>query len=291
MSRTLENQKSTGSGEMTRNFPTDYFIPSDLQAYAGEIQNVLSHLITDARLARFESVAKSRTRAIMPIFESTHHCHNISAVLRTVDAFGFQDVSFVYNQPNMKFRTHDSVERGSSSWLTARRTTSIAACAQALKASKYKIFLVSLPSFARTAEHYDKGLPSFSSQQIGNDTFRQVVGENRIALVSGNEKLGLAEEWAQYADGYLHVEMNGFVESLNVSVCSGILLHDLKSRWLERCSHRELHKHEKSLLIEHWISKSLPNARQVLEHTHTNLLPWFDFVRSGHFFKPFEHMN
>ena len=43
-----------------------------------------------------------------------------------------------------------------------------------------------------------------------------MVGENRIALVSGNEKLGLAEEWAQYADGYLHVEMNGFVESLNV---------------------------------------------------------------------------
>lgn len=287
MSRTQENQKSTGSGEMTRNFPTDYFIPPDLQVYAGEIQNVLSLLLTEARLARFESVAKSRTRAIMPVFESTHHCHNISAVLRSADAFGFQDVSFVYNQPNMKFRTNDSVERGSSSWLTARRTTSISSCATALKASGYKIFLVSLPSFARTAEHYNDCLPSFSSQQIGNDEFKQVVGTQRIALVSGNEKLGLSQEWAQYADGYLHVEMSGFVESLNVSVCSGILLHDLKARWINNCSSTELQNHEKTLLIEHWIAKSFPNARQVVERTHPHILPWFDFVRAGHFYQPF----
>jgi tRNA (guanosine-2'-O-)-methyltransferase len=276
---------------MTRNFPTDYFIPSDLQVHAGAIQNVLSHLLTEARLARFKSVAKSRTRAIMPVFESTHHCHNISAVLRTADAFGFQDVSFVYNQQNMKFRTHDSVERGSSSWLTARRTTSIASCAQVLKASMYKIFLVSLPTFARTADHYNDSLPSFSSQQIGSDLFNQVVGSNRIALVSGNEKLGLSQEWAPYADGYLHVDMNGFVESLNVSVCSGILLHDLKTRWLGRVRSSELLYHEKRLLIDHWISKSVPNARQVVERTHPRLLTWFDFVRSGDFYRPFDGQN
>lgn len=282
-----QNQKPSGSGEMTRNFPTDYFIPSDLQVYAGEIKNVLSHLLTDARLARFNSVAKSRSRYVMPIFESTHHCHNISAVLRTADAFGFQDVSFVYHQKDMKFRTNDSVERGSSSWLTARRTSSIAACAEALKASQYKLFLVSLPSFARTATHYNSELPSFSSQQIGTDAFTQVVGQSKIALISGNEKLGISQEWAQYADGYLHVEMNGFVESLNVSVCSGILLHDLKTRWLERASFPALLDHEKSLLIEHWISKSLPNARQVIERKKPELLRWFDFVRSGHFYAPF----
>lgn len=272
---------------MTLNFPTDYFIPSDLQVYAGEIQNVLSHLLTDARLARFESVAKSRTRAVMPVFESTHHCHNISAVLRTADAFGFQDVSFVYHQADMKFRTNDSVERGSSSWLTARRTTSIATCARSLKLSKYKIFLVSLPSFARTAVHYNEHLPSFSAQHIGSTEFNQVVGGHKIALISGNEKLGLSQEWAQHADGYLHVEMNGFVESLNVSVCAGILLHDLKTRWLTNCPSPELEAHERNLLIEHWISKSFPNARQVVERTHPHLLPWFDFIRSGQFYKPF----
>lgn len=287
MNPTRQNEKPSGIGEKTQNFPTDYCIPAELQVYVGEIKNGLASSISQARLARFESVAKSRTRAVMPVFESTHHCHNISAVLRTADAFGFQDVSFVYHQKDMKFRTNDSVERGSSSWLSARRTTSIARCAQTLKAANYKIFLVSLPSFARTSEHYKSDLPSFSSQQIGSEPFNTIAGAHRIALVSGNEKLGLSHAWADYADGYLHVTMDGFVESLNVSVCAGILLHDLKSRWLATNPQPGLLEHEITLLVDHWIAKSVPNGRQIIEREHPHILPWFDFVRSGQFYAPF----
>jgi tRNA (guanosine-2'-O-)-methyltransferase len=224
----------------------------------------------------------------MPVFESTHHSHNISAILRTADAFGFQDVGFVYNQPEMKFRISDSVERGSSTWLCARRTNSISHCATVLKSSGYKIFLVSLPSFARTSTHYESTLPSFAAHEIGSETFQHVVNGHRIALVSGNEKYGISEEWVPFADGYLHVGMNGFVESLNVSVCAGILLHALRTQWLLPRGGELLTEGEQNLMVEHWIARSCQNARQVMERNAPLLLPWFEFVRGGKFFTPFD---
>lgn len=277
----------TGPSDNTRNLPTDYFIPTDLQGDFGSIQNVLSPMLTDDRVRRLNDVAARRTRSVMPVFESTHHSHNISAVLRTADAFGFQDVSFVYHQPEMKFRVNDSVERGSSSWLLTRRTSSVETCASILKAAGYKLFLVSLPTFARTSEHYENTLPSFPAEQIGSPAFNAIVGNSRIALVSGNEKFGISSEWNRFADGYLHVGMCGFVESLNVSVCAGILLHALQNRWQTTVDSHSLTDTEQSLIVEHWLARSCQNARQIIERENPRLLPWFEFVRGGKFYMPF----
>lgn len=280
-------RKWTGPSDNTRNLRTDYFIPTDLQGDFGGIQKVLSQIVTTDRLNRLVEVAALRTRAVMPVFESTHHSHNISAVLRTADAFGFQDVSFVYHQPDMKFRLSDSVDRGSSMWLMTRRTTSIEECAHILKAAGYKILLVSLPTFARTSGHYQKSLPSFAAHEIGNTDFNAVIGDSRIALISGNEKFGVSDAWVEFADGYLHVEMSGFVESLNVSVCAGILLHALRNQWIRSDKTHALTPSEQALLVEHWLARSCQNARPVIERESPLLLPWFEFVRGGKFYSPF----
>lgn len=276
-----------GPSDNTRNLPTDYFIPTDLQGDFGQLTKVLSPMLTSERVQRLIQVASTRTRAVMPVFESTHHSHNISAVLRTADALGFQDVSFVYHQPDMKFRLSDSVERGSSTWLLTRRTTSIEQCAQSLKTAGYKIFLVSLPTFARTAVHYQDSLPSFSADKIGSSAFNSLVGNSRVALVSGNEKFGISEDWIPFADGYVHVEMCGFVESLNVSVCAGILLHALKTQWLPSTSSHLLTPSEQQLIVEHWLARSCQNARQIIERENSLLVPWFEFTRGGKFYMPF----
>lgn len=277
-----------GPTDNTRTFRTDYFIPTDLQGDFGQVRKVLSRMLTTERIERFFQIAARRSRGVMPVFESTHHCHNISAVLRTAEAMSFQDVSFVYNQPAMKFRIHDSVERGSGEWLSVRRTNSIASCARSLKDSNYKIFLISLPSFARTSGHYQRHLPSFTAHDIGSPNFLSVLENYRIAVVSGNEKYGISEEWTQWADGYLHVEMAGFVESLNVSVCAGILLESLRSKWLPKATPHSLSPAEQELLVEHWIARSCQNARHIIEHENPNLLPWFEFIRSGKFYSPFD---
>lgn len=287
MSPILQNIFWSGPSDNTRNSRTDYFIPADLQGDFGRITSILSANVTEERVKRLTEVASTRSRAVMPVFESTHHSHNVSAVLRTADAFGFQDISFVYNQPDMKFRLSDSVERGSSTWLMTRRSDAIASCAHSLKSSGYKIFLVSLPTFARTSGHYQVELPSFAAHQIGSQSFNKNVDESRIALISGNEKFGVSEEWVPFADGYLHVEMNGFVESLNVSVCAGILLHALRTQWLPSCSGHFLTESERALLVEHWLARSCQNARQIVERENPLLLPWFEFVRAGRFYSPF----
>lgn len=267
--------------------PTDYFIPSTMQSHYLELQNVFSPFVTPERMSKLKSVASRRTRRVLPIFESTHHSHNISAVLRTCDAFGFQDVIFVYSPELMRFKIKDSVERGSSSWLSVRRAPSIQSCIKALRASGYKIALVSLPCFSRTANQYKPELHSFNTEQIASPLFSHCVQEDRVAVVFGNEFHGVSAEWIENADFYLNVGMEGFVESLNVSVCAGILLHALKVTLCSSDLDFSMSESEKNLLLEHWLARTCDKGFEIISVKFPHLLDYFEFVKRGAFFSPF----
>ena len=267
--------------------PTDYFIPRSMQSDYLQLQKVLAEFLTEERLSKLQNVVGLRTRRILPVFESTHHSHNISAVLRTCDAFGFQDAFFVYSPQLMRFRLKDSVERGASNWLSVRRASDIAACAKVLKKSGYKIALVSLPSFCRTADHYEETLPSFAAHEINTDQFSNCIGDSRIAVIFGNEFHGVSSLWVEHADLYLHVDMVGFVESLNVSVCAGILLHELKAQLCKPGLDLSISNQERALLLEHWTVRSCANGYEIIGAKHPHLRAYYEFMKRGEFFSPF----
>lgn len=277
----------TGATDFSRTRGTDYFIPRSLQSDFMRVHAALSPFITPERHARLRNIVSKRARRVAAVFESTHHSHNISAVLRTMDAFGFQDAFFVYSPDLMRFRFKDSVERGSSNWLSSRRAPDIATCARALKASGYKIALVSLPGFCRTSDHFDANLPSFGVQEFGSDLFMRALSDARLALVFGNEMHGVGEPWVEHADMYVHVDMFGFVESLNVSVCAGILLQRLREKLCAPVGDASLAEHERALLLEHWVARSCVNGLDILRASHPDWVAYFDFVRAGGFYAPF----
>ena len=271
----------------TPRLPTDYFIPRTMQCDYLELQKVLVEFLTEERLCKLQKVASLRTRRILPVFESTHHSHNISAVLRTCDAFGFQDTFFVYSPELMRFRLKDSVERGASNWLSARRASDISSCAKILKKSGYKIALVSLPSFCRTADHYENTLPSFAAHEISLPAFEECVGNAPVAVVFGNEFHGVSPLWVEHADLYLHVDMTGFVESLNVSVCAGILLHGLKEKLCRPEIDFSMPDRDRALLLEHWIVRSCANGYEIIAAKYPHLTAYYNFLKHGGFFAPF----
>lgn len=279
-----------GASDSSRNVPAEYFIPKSLQGDFARLTDFLTPFVTEARLARFHDVSRARSRFVVPVFENTHHTHNVSAILRTCDALGFQDAYFCYHDPEMRFRLKDSVERGSSTWLSPRRAGSIARCAGALRASGFAIALVSLPTFYTTAAHYVDELPSFAAQELASGAFETARAGRGVALVFGNEKAGVSSEWTGHADFYVHIDMHGFVESLNVSVCAGVLLHALRTSLEERDPRFLLGKHEAELLVEHWMARSVTNGPEVVRDKAPALWPWFDFVRKGMFFDPFDDM-
>ena len=278
-----------GATDVSRNSLFDYFIPGSLKTDFQKVGGALSPFLTQQRLDRFHSIVKQRTRRVAAVFEHTHHCYNISAILRTADAFGYQDVFYVYTDANMRFRLKDSVERGSSSWLSARRTNSVEECAKSLKQAGYKIVLVTLPSFGRSAEHFVQKIPGFSSAAAAD--LWSWLGDNKIALVFGNEFAGISAEWSACADCYFYVDMHGFVESLNISVCAGILLERLRGFINQKPEGNLLSQGDQNLLLEFWISRSVESAPELIRTQFPELWSYFDFLRKGCFYDPFGNLD
>lgn len=248
---------------------------SKLNHQIGKITNALTPLVTEKRMASMRRVAAQRTRQICVVFENTHHAHNISAVLRTMDALGFLDVLFLYDNPHIRFRAHDSIDRSASKWLRIKKFDSIEHTIKTLKQAGYKIALISRPDFSRTATHYRAELKAFSTNQLDNPEFLNIARDNKIALIFGTELYGLSENWSAHADFYLSVDMYGFCESLNISVCAGIILHTLRDVLTKHKLLNTLSDFEITLLVEYWIAKDTPHAREYIENKYPELIDLF----------------
>lgn len=259
-----------------------YDVPEPLSKYPGTIASLLLPLLSKERSERISSGLAQRRRDVLCVFENTHHSHNVSAVLRTIDAMGFVETIFAYTNSSMRFRQRDSVERGSSQWLISRRSNSIVETGEALRRAGYRLLLVSLPSFATTATSYRQDLPQFTVDAVGTPAFHEFLLGKPIALVFGSELNGVSPDWLGCADGYLSIRMSGFVESLNMSVCAGIILHALRARGAE-----QMLQFEQSLLLDYWIARSTTNASRTLLSLRPDLSDYLNFVRSGSFFDPF----
>lgn len=261
-----------------------FHLPEHFNNDCGMLIQELGQFLSNERFDKMRKIVQKRSRHILTVFENTHHAHNISAVLRSVDTFGFLDLFFIYSNPTMRFRAFDTIDRGASQWLFPKRLTSIKKCASLLKENQYKIALVSLPNFSRTAHNYVNQLPSFSCAHFSDNAFHEFVQDEKIALIFGSELLGVSEEWNEFADMYVHVDMFGFTESLNVSVCAGIILHSLRQCFESRKKNILLTELENKLVLEHWIAKDYYNARQYISNRKPELLPWFEFISTGKFF-------
>lgn len=264
---------------------TEFVVDPQWVNAVGQVTSVLEDQMTARRLTRLRESLENRKRGVLTLFENTHHSHNISAVLRTLDALGFLESIFVYNQPEMRFRARDQVERGASKWLLTRRARSIPEVAALLRESGYHVALVSLPEFSQTSASYRKGLPEFSADQLTSREFLQTTQEKPIALVLGAELKGISDEWLAFADSYISVRMQGFVESLNVSVCAGILLHALRE-YCECLGGTRLTERERALVLDFWTARSVQNSRELCLMRRPELLPYFEMVRAGAFFRP-----
>lgn len=262
-----------------------YCVPPKFEEHVGKVTEALLPLVTKERVQKMRGVLSQRSRKVCAVFERTHHAHNVSAILRTMDSFGFLDVFFVYDDPNMRFRPYDAIDRSASKWLMIRTENSVEACAKKLKVNGYKIALISRPDFSKTSDYYESGLLSFSTAQINNQKFTNLVQNQDIALVFGTELYGVSKEWKPYADFYLSVDMFGFCESLNVSVCAAIVLDALREVLTQNQLLITLSKSEQNLLLEHWLAKDTEHSYKFISAKFPQLFDWYMNVRAGKFYR------
>ncbi|MCX6282044.1 MAG: RNA methyltransferase [Bacteroidetes bacterium] len=177
-----------------------------------ELLEQLEGCITQERKARFSEIISLRTRHITIILEDIYQPHNASAVLRSCDCFGIQDVHIIENRN--KYEVNPDVALGSAKWLTLykynKTASNTAACIMSMKDKGYRI--------VATSPHKNDYTPS------------SLPVEGKFALLFGTELQGLSEEAISLSDEFLRIPMFGFTESLNISVSAAILLNTLSSR-------------------------------------------------------------
>jgi tRNA (guanosine-2'-O-)-methyltransferase len=164
---------------------------------------LLEPFVLPSRIERFRNVAAARTDALTVVLDRLHHEHNISAVVRSADAFGLRSIHVV----GPPAQIHSTISIGSERWVDIHTHDSVEKVVMALRAAEYKLVVL---------QAADK-----SGREVTCPVYRLPFNE-KLALVFGNEKDGLAEQFITEADIIAHIPMLGFAESLNVSVAVAI---------------------------------------------------------------------
>ena len=162
--------------------------------------------MTPEREAKIKKVLNHRQSGLVLVMENVNDPHNISAVMRTCDAVGVQDL-FVLNtaiSQHKKFGKKSSAS--AAGWLSIHQYDDTKACMDAVRQHCDKIYATHL------------GVESYSLYELDLT--------QRVALVFGNEHAGVTEECLTYCDGNFIIPQVGMVQSLNISVACAITLYE-----------------------------------------------------------------
>ena len=162
--------------------------------------------MTPERYQRLTDVLNKRQPDLTVVLENVFDPHNISAVMRTCDAVGIQDI-FILNTkipPHKKWGAKSS--SSAARWLSIHQFTDAAACFDALRKQFKKIYTTHL-----------------SSDAVG---LHELNLTEPVALVFGNEHSGVSDEIIAMADGNFIIPQVGIIKSLNISVACAVTLYE-----------------------------------------------------------------
>ena len=213
-----------------------------------ELLRYLSSYITPGRYELFNRVIKDRTRHITVVMEDIYQSQNASAVLRSCDCFGIQDVHIIENRN--EFRLDTEVSLGASKWLTlhkynTEKNNSLTAIRN-LKNKGYRIV-------ATTPHKNDQLIPEFD------------VTKGKTALVFGSELPGISDIIMKEADEFLKIPMHGFTESFNISVSAAVVLHFLTHNLRNSKISWGLTDEEKRDVLIQWIKNTIKRSDLIEE--------------------------
>ena len=206
-----------------------------------ELIQFLSGFVTPERLSLFNKILSLRTNYLTVVLEDLYQTQNTSAVVRTADCFGIQNVHVIENKH--VFDVNPDVVRGASNWVSVIRHNGAAMntpeALRKLRREGYRIVVA-------TPHEHDVDLESFD------------MGKGKTAIVFGCERPGLTEWAMNEADEYMKIPMVGFTESLNVSVAVAVTLHHLTHQLRNHTDiDWQLTDNEKREILLDWLRTSI----------------------------------
>lgn len=191
----------------------------------------------------FSKVLEQRTNYFSVATQDVYQLHNTSAVIRSCDVFGVQNIH-VIEERNLK-KIDREIAMGAQKWVDVNRYNSTHECLKNLRGQGYQIVATSPHEGATELDDFDISKPS--------------------VFFFGTEKDGLSPEVMKQADVSLKIPMVGFTESLNISVSAAIILQALTGRLRKSDYPWQLTEAEKRALKFRWAKKSIKNADELIE--------------------------
>lgn len=208
----------------------------------------LKEFVSPERYRLFEEKLSERTRYASVLIENVYQSHNASAIIRTCEALGFQDV-YVYERKNT-FSPNDEIALGAEKWLSIHKYNqqqcTFANLIDSLKSKGYRIV-------ATTLHHESVSLYDFS------------LDKGKCVFLFGTEKEGLSNEAIELADEYVKIPIYGFTESFNVSVSVGIIMSYFARELRQLKIPYQLSHAEKEEIMIQWLTQSIPSGEKILK--------------------------
>lgn len=209
-------------------------------------KNYLSYLyefITPNRREGFERVLANRTRHITIAIEDVYQLHNTSAVMRSCEVFGVQDLHVI--EERFGKRIDKEIAMGAEKWVDIHRYQNANQCIDTLREKGYQIVITSPHIDANYLQDFDVSKKS--------------------AIFFGTEKNGLSPEIMNQADAKIKIPMVGFTESLNISVSAAIVIQDLMNRLRQTSIDWKLTEEELLEKRIDWTRKSIKDIDFITE--------------------------
>ncbi len=216
---------------------------------SAELIEYLSQFVTENKNNLFQKNIKWRTHYLTVVLEDIYQPHNASAVLRTCDCFGIQDVHIIENQN--EYTVNPDVALGSNQWLTLNKYNSednnTVSSINKLKKEGYRII-------ATTPHINDTNLNDFD------------LSKGKAAFCFGTEQRGLSESLLDMADEFVKIPMYGFTESFNISVSAAIILSNLTSKLHNSEIKWQLSEKEKNDTLISWYRNTIKDDNGVIKN-------------------------
>ncbi len=203
----------------------------------------LQTLLTERRKDFFKKVLAQRTRHFTVVTEDVYQLHNTSAVMRTCDIFGIQDLHVVEELESK--RIDKEIAMGAQKWVNLYRYDTIKDCISEMKKKGYQVIA--------TTPHNDSSL------------LQDFDVTKKSAFFFGKENDGLSDVVMQQADAFLKIPMYGFTESLNISVSAAIILQHVVTKLKETKVNWQLSEAEKLEIEMIWTQKTIKSSAKIIE--------------------------
>ena len=221
---------------------TEPFLVEDEAFTAEEILTLLDPYLSGERRQRIGEVIAERSYTVIPVMETLYDRGNVSAVVRSAEALGYQSVHIVDDSEN--FKHANRVTQGAEKWIDICVWPDTMSCVKTLRAAGCRIL----------ATHFEDATP-----------IDEIAFDQPAALFFGNEKSGVSKTLLDVADERVIIPMPGFVRSFNISVAAALCLYHIRQDRIRRCGAAgDLDPETRRLLTASFYLRAVPNAERIL---------------------------